>query len=70
MPQPTLPPIEDIIAYEQGELDQDATVELFQKLVDSGMAWHLQGHYGRTAAELIRQGLVHTPGESLNARFH
>ena len=32
-----------IIAYEQGDLDQDATVELFQHLVDTGLAWQLQG---------------------------
>lgn len=47
-----------IIAYESGELDFDASVELFQHLVDSGLAWQLQGSYGRTASELIRQGLI------------
>jgi len=42
-----------IIAYEQGELDEDATIDLFQNLINSGLAWSLQGHYGRTAAALI-----------------
>lgn len=47
-----------IIDYESGTLEQDAAIEFFQHLVDSGLAWQLQGHYGRTAANLIAQGYV------------
>lgn len=47
-----------IIEYESGELDEDATIRLFQELVDSGLAWSLQGHYGRVAVGLIDAGLV------------
>ena len=47
-----------IIAYESGELSDDATIELFQHLVDSGLAWSLQGSYGRTAQALIDAGYV------------
>lgn len=47
-----------IIAYETGELDYDGTIELFQHLVDTGLAWQLQGSYGRTAVALIEAGLV------------
>lgn len=47
-----------IIAYEQGELDQEQAVELFQELVNTGLAWQLQGHYGRTAMQLIDAGYV------------
>lgn len=47
-----------MIAFENGELDFDEVVELFQQLVDSGLAWRLQGTYGRTAAALIEEGYV------------
>lgn len=60
-PRKVYPPLQltdDIIAYESGELDEEKTVELFQKLVDNGMAWSLQGHYGRQATALIESGLV------------
>ena len=50
--------IDKIIAYEQGELDDEQTLEFFQELVNNGMAWILQGHYGRTAMSLINAGLI------------
>jgi len=48
-----------IMAFEDGQLDNDAIVEGFQHLIDSGLAWSLQGSYGRAAASLIEQGLCH-----------
>ena len=45
-----------IVAYETGEASDQEVIELFQQLINTGMAWSLQGHYGRTAKHLIEQG--------------
>lgn len=50
-----------IMAYENGEMDEAQTLDLFQFLVDSGMAWSLQGSYGRTAQRMIDAGLIKGP---------
>ena len=56
-----------IMAYEDGELDEAGTLELFGQLVSSGMAWTLQGHYGRMAAGLIEGGYLSRHGDVLSA---
>ena len=48
--------IDKIMAFESGELDEEGVIELFQELIDSGLAWKLQGSYGRTAKALIDAG--------------
>lgn len=48
--------VDKIIAYESGELDEAETIEFFQQLINTGMAWQLQGSYGRTAMALINAG--------------
>ncbi len=50
--------VDDIIAYESGDLNFEEVVNLFQNLVDTGMAWSLQGAYGRTATDLLEEGLI------------
>ena len=36
-------------------------IEAWQMLVDTGLAWKLQGWFGRTAGLLIEQGLINPP---------
>jgi hypothetical protein len=54
--------IDLIIAYEQGDLSDYQTVNLFAELVRTGLAFQLQGHYGRTAAALIEAGYIDREG--------
>ena len=49
---------ERIVAYEQGDLTDEQTFQLFQELVDSGLIMNLQGHYQRLAAQLLEAGLI------------
>ena len=51
----------NIIAFESGELSECEIVDLFQHLVNTGMAWQLQGTYGRTANAMIDSGLITAP---------
>ena len=49
--------VDFIVDYEAGVLSEEEVIEGFQKLIDNGIVWSLQGHYGRTAATLIDAGL-------------
>ena len=50
--------IDQIIAFENGELDEEGVIALFQDLLDSGLVWRLQSSYGRTARHLIDNGYI------------
>ena len=55
--------VDKIMAYESGEMKEEEMIEFFQGLIDSGLAWQLQGHYGRTAWALIEAGHCHQKEE-------
>ena len=57
--------VDYIIAYENGELSSKQVVNFFSKLVKSGMAWQLQGSYGRMARNLIDNGYITAEGRIL-----
>jgi hypothetical protein len=50
--------VDDIIAWESGDMNEAQEIAFFQKLVDTGLAWTLQGMYGRRAKQLIDEGEV------------
>jgi len=50
--------IDAMMAWEEGELDEEGEAELFQHLVDTGLAWSLHGMYGRHAQRLIEAGVI------------
>ena len=43
---------------------EEQVLQAWQHLVNTGLAWQLQGWFGRTAQELIDQGYI-TPKEIL-----
>ena len=53
--------VDKIVKYESGEMSVEEVVDFFQELINSGLCWQLQGHYGRTARHLIEEGLCNEP---------
>lgn len=50
---------EEIIAFESGESFTGVRiVNLFSRLVTTGLAWRLQGRYGRQAKWMIESGYI------------
>jgi hypothetical protein len=45
---------------------EEQVLEAWQFLVDSGLAWQLQGWFGRTATDLIQRGFITAPAHSSN----
>ncbi len=39
--------------------DEQKTIEAWQYLIDTSLAWTLQGWFSRTAKNLINQGVCH-----------
>jgi|TARA_R110000796_G_scaffold149487_1_gene266298 hypothetical protein len=49
---------EKLAAYECGKMTEEETIVLFQEMLDTGVVWDLQGHYGRTAGYLLDLGVI------------
>jgi hypothetical protein len=50
--------VSSIMKYEEGEMSSDEVLVLFSELLRCGMAWTLQGSYGRAAQALIDEGYL------------
>ena len=57
--------VDQIMAYESGEMEDEDVVRFFAQLIKDGTCWQLQGHYGRVATSLIEQGIISRSGEVL-----
>jgi hypothetical protein len=55
--------VDKIIAFESGEMTAPEMVYFFSELIKSGMAYTLQGSYGRTANRLIEIGILFSDGD-------
>ena len=53
--------VDQLIAYEEGQITHDEEVAFFEHLVETRVCWQLSGHYQRVAATLIEAGLIDSP---------
>ena len=50
--------VDDIVRYENGEMNEEQEVKFFQALLDTGTIFHLHGHYQRQMDRMIENGEV------------
>jgi hypothetical protein len=53
--------INDVIDWEGGDMSSKREKNFFQKMVNDGSVWQLQGMYGRRAKQLLNFGIIDYP---------
>lgn len=51
--------LEAVMTVENGECSKEEYVKAWQKLIDTGIVWELQGWFGRGAIRMIEDGYCH-----------
>ena len=53
----------DAVGLAEGFVEgtEEEVLEAWQYLVDTGLAWQLQGWFGRAASDLIDAGIINQP---------
>jgi hypothetical protein len=52
-----------VVEYESEEHSLEWIVQLFADLIATGLAWQLQGRYGREAKAMIDEGIITVQGD-------
>lgn len=52
-----------VLEYESEAQSLEWVLKLFADLIATGLAWQLQGHYGREARAYIENGLISPQGD-------
>ena len=61
--------IDYIMDYEFGDMSDLDTLKMISELIKNGMAWTLQGNYGRTSNHLINEEYLLENGDLNNERL-
>ena len=64
---PRMDTIDLMIAFEQGDLDDESVINLFQTLINDGTIDKLDGFYGRMAKRLVEAGYCIEPQQPATA---
>lgn len=49
----------DLAGVDEDQVTEELVLEAWQHLIDTGLAWQLQGSFGRMAHHLIEEGHCH-----------